>query len=87
MNFFIVCIALFALIVAAVDAFYIDSAVLGHLAIPALMYGSAYNLMNLGAKLGHGDHHGHHGHHSAIHVYGGHHGYGHHFRRRRSIQY
>ena len=83
MNLFIVCVALFALIVASVESLYIDSAVLGHLAIPALMYGSAYNLLNLGAQLGHG--HGHHGP-SAIHVHG-HHGYGHHYRRRRSIQY
>jgi len=62
---------------------YIDSSVLGHLAIPAILAGSGYSLIGLGKSLSHGHHGGHYGHHGGYHSHGvvhhihGHgHGYG-----------
>ncbi|KAI1289553.1 Methyltransferase-like protein 7A [Halotydeus destructor] len=52
-------------------AFYIDSTVLGKLAIPYLMYGSGYKLLGMGAKLGHMSGHAVHQGPRAVHVYPG----------------
>jgi len=61
---------------------YIDSSVLGHLAIPAILGASGYSLIGLGKSLahGHGGHYGHHGgyhsHGVVHHIHGHGHGYG-----------